>query len=167
MNRNIITPTTIFCLLMLGALVLLAACGSNSTTTASSPTTSTATSNPAPTATTGGNTYGRYGSGGSTTPTATTAPTGATQTVTITTDSSGQFAFSPKSLTISVGTTVIWKNTTQAPHTVTSNDGKSFNTGDSTPVAPGSTFSFKFTKAGTFAYHCNFHPFMTATLIVK
>jgi plastocyanin len=167
MNRNIITPTTIFCLLMLGALVLLAACGSNSTTTASSPTSSTATSNPAPTATTGGNTYGRYGSGGNTTPTATTAPTGATQTVTITTVSSGQFAFSPKSLTIPVGTTVIWKNTTQAPHTVTSNDGKSFNTGDSTPVAPGSTFSFKFTKAGTFAYHCNFHPFMTATLIVK
>ena len=167
MHRNRTIPTTMFCLLVLGALVLLAACGSNSTTTASSPTTSTATSNPAPTATTTGNTYGRYGSGGSTTPTATTAPTGATQTVTISTNSSGQFAFSPKSLTIPVGTTVIWKNTTQAPHTVTSNDGKSFNTGDSTPVAPGSTFSFKFTKAGTFAYHCNFHPYMTATLIVK
>ena len=169
MRRNRTISTTMFCLLVLGALVLLAACGSNSTTTTtSSPTSSTATSNPAPTATTAGKSYGRYGNGGSTTtPTASTAPTGATQTVTITTDSSGQFAFSPKSLTIPVGTTVIWKNTTQAPHTVTSNDGKSFKTGDSTPVAPGSTFSFKFTKAGTFAYHCNFHPYMTATLLVK
>jgi plastocyanin len=165
-NKNTAKPTTVamFCLLVLGILVLLAACGSNSSTTAS-PSSPAATTNPAPTATTGG--YGKYGNGGSnTTPTATTAPTGATQTVTITTDSNG-FTFSPKTLTISVGTTVIWKNTTQTPHTVTSDDGKSFNTGDSTPVAPSTTFSFKFTKAGTFAYHCDFHPSMTATIIVK
>jgi plastocyanin len=165
-NKNTAKPTTVamFCLLILGILVLLAACGSNSSTTAS-PSSPTATTNPAPTATTGG--YGKYGNGGSnTTPTATTAPTGATQTVTIMTDSNG-FTFSPKTLTSSVGATVIWKNTTQAPHTVTSDDGTSFNTGDSTPVAPGTTFSFKFTKAGTFAYHCGFHPSMTATIIVK
>ena len=165
-NKNTAKPTTVamFCLLVLGILVLLAACGSNSSTTAS-PSSPAATTNPASTATTGG--YGKYGNGGSnTTPTATTAPTGATQTVTITTDSNG-FTFSPKTLTIPVGTTVIWKNTTQTPHTVTSNDGKSFNTGDSTPVAPGTTFSFKFTKAGTFAYHCDFHPSMMATIIVK
>ncbi|HAE82427.1 MAG TPA: amidase, partial [Ktedonobacter sp.] len=105
--------------------------------------------------------------GGNTTPTAATAPTGTTQAVSITTDSSGQFTFSPKSVTISVGTTVIWKNTTQTPHTATSSDGKSFNSGDSTPIAPGTTFSFKFSHAGTFAYHCDFHPYMTATIVVK
>ena len=169
-NTNSTKPTAfaMFCLLLLSTLVLLAACGSNSST-GSPPTSSTATSNPAPTATSsGGGYYGKYGNGsGNTTPTATTAPTGATQTVTITTDSSGQFTFSPKTLTISVGTTVIWKNTTQAPHTVTSNDGKTFNTGDSSPVTPGASFSFKFTTAGTFAYHCDFHPFMVATIIVK
>jgi plastocyanin len=160
------TAFAMFCLMFLGALVLLAACGSNSST-ASSPTATTASGNAAPTATTG-STYGKYGNGGSTTtPTATTAPTGATQSVTITTNSSGQFAFSPQSLTIPVGTTVIWKNTTQTPHTVTSDDKKSFNSGDSTPVAPGTTFSFKFTAAGTFAYHCDFHPSMMATIIVK
>ncbi|MDQ6644980.1 MAG: hypothetical protein M3Y76_11075, partial [Chloroflexota bacterium] len=104
-NRTRPITFTMFCLLILGILVLLAACGSSSSTS-TSPSSSTATSNPAPpTATTSGN--GKYGNGGSnTTPTATTAPTGATQAVTITTDSSGQFTFSPKSLTASVGTTV-------------------------------------------------------------
>jgi plastocyanin len=167
-NKNTAKPTTVamFCLLVLGILALLAACGSNSSTPAS-PSSPAATTNPAPTATSSGYSYGKYGNGGSnTTPTATTAPTGATQTVTITTDSNG-FTFSPKTLAISVGATVIWKNTTQTPHTVTSNDGTSFNTGDTTPVAPGTTFSFKFTKAGTFAYHCDFHPSMMATIIVK
>lgn len=166
MNRTRPITFTMFCLLILGVLVLLAACGSNSSTPVS-PSSSTATSNPAPpTATSSG--YGRYGNGGSnTTPTAATAPTGATQAVTITTDSSGQFTFSPKMLTTSVGTTVIWKNTTQTPHTVTSNDSKSFNSGDSTPVAPGTTFSFKFSHAGTFAYHCDFHPSMMASVVVK
>ena len=168
-NTNKTKPAAfaMFCLLLIGTLVLLAACGSNSST-GSPPTSSTATSNPAPTATTAGNGYGKYGNGGgNTTPTATTAPTGATKSVTITTDSNGQFTFSPKTLTISAGTTVIWKNTTQAPHTVTSKDGKTFNSGDSTQVAPGTTFSFKFKTAGTFAYHCDFHPYMVATIIVK
>jgi len=168
-NMNSTRPTTfaLFCLLVLGSLVLLAACGSNSTTTGSAGSTAT-TSSSSPTNTPAGNGYGRYGSGGGkTTPTATTAVTGPTQTVTITTDSSGTFTFSPKSLTIPVGTTVIWKNTTQTPHTVTSNDGKAFNSGDSTPVAPNTTFSFKFMSAGTFAYHCDFHPYMMATIIVQ
>jgi plastocyanin len=84
------------------------------------------------------------------------------------TDSSGSFAFSPATLTISVGTTVIWMNTTGAPHTVTSDDGKSFDSGINTPIgAQGGTFSFTFTKAGTFAYHCQFHTFMMGTIIVK
>jgi plastocyanin len=168
-NMKSTRPTTfaLFYLLVLGSLVLLAACGSNSTTTGSAGSTAT-TSSSSPTSTPTGNGYGRYGSGGgNTTPTATTAVTGPTQTVTITTDSSGTFTFSPKSLTIPAGTTVIWKNTTQTPHTVTSNDGKTFNSGDSTPVAPSTTFSFKFMSAGTFAYHCDFHPYMVATIVVQ
>ena len=167
-NMNTSRPTAyaMFCLLILGALVLLAACGSNSTNTgspASSPTATTNTAPNTPTATSSGNGYGKYGN---TTPTTTTAPTGATKSATITTDSSGQFTFSPTSMTISVGTTIVWMNTTQTPHTVTSNDGKSFNSGDSTPIGPNATFSWKFTKTGTFAYHCDFHPYMKATIIV-
>lgn len=84
-------------------------------------------------------------------------------TVNVSIISNGSFAFSPQTLNITVGTIVIWKNNTTAPHTVNSDNG----TFDSGTISPGATFSFKFTQAGTFAYHCNIHPFMTATVIVK
>jgi amicyanin len=87
--------------------------------------------------------------------------------VSITRDSSGSFAFSPTTLTIKVGSTVTWTNMTPAPHTVTSDDGKSFDSGISTPIAPsGGTYSFTFKQAGTFSYHCQIHPYMKATIIV-
>ncbi|HKV57970.1 MAG TPA: cupredoxin family copper-binding protein [Ktedonobacteraceae bacterium] len=92
-------------------------------------------------------------------PTPTPPPT--SMNVTIVTNST--FAFSPQTLPIAVGTTVVWKNNTSAPHTVTSDNG-AFGSGT---ISPGGTFSFKFTQAGTFAYHCSIHPFMTATIIVK
>ncbi len=85
-------------------------------------------------------------------------------TVMIITNSSGSFAFSPSTLNIPVGTTVTWKNTTQASHTTTSDDGKTFDSG---VIAPGGTFKFKFTMRGTFPYYCNIHPFMMATIIVS
>jgi plastocyanin len=85
----------------------------------------------------------------------------------IITDSSGSFAFSPATLTIKAGTTVTWKNNTSVGHTVTSDDGKSFDSGTSNPIATGATFSFTFTTPGTFAYHCEIHPFMKATIIVQ
>src|SRR6266566_538304 len=130
-------------LLALSALVLLAACGGGTTTG----------SGVTPTAAAGN------------TPTATTASNG--QAVTITTDSSGSFAFSPATLTIKVGTMVTWTNMTQTGHTVTSDDGKSFDSGISNPIAAsGGTYSFTFTKAGTFPYHCQIHPFMKATITV-
>src|SRR6266849_10089469 len=159
-----------FCLLTLAALVLLAACGNNSTTTGSTTTTApTATSNTSVSSTpTSTDRYGKgYGSGSNTTPTPTAPITGPTKTVMIITDSSGKFAFSPATLTIPVGTTVTWMNTTQAPHTVTSDDGKTFDSGIANPVSPGTSFSFKFTTAGTFAYHCQFHLYMKATIIVQ
>lgn len=144
----------ILSLLIVGVLFILAACGGSSGTTAA-PTATTAPA--APTATTA-----------PAAPTATTAPTGATKTVTITTDSSGTFAFSPASLTIPVGTTVVWKNMTGAPHTVTSDDGTSFDSGSANPIAAqGGTYQFTFTKAGTFTYHCSIHPFMKAKIIVQ
>jgi plastocyanin len=72
------------------------------------------------------------------------------------------FAFQPASVEIATGGTVTWTNTGQAPHTVTADDG-SFDSGT---LSPGTTFSQTFATAGTFTYHCNIHPQMTATVIV-
>src|SRR5579859_2546765 len=94
------------------------------------------------------------------TPKPSPSPTPAPTTMTVTIVSTGGFGFSPQTLTIAVGTTIIWKNNTSAPHTVTSDSGVF----DSGTIQPGATFSFKFTSAGTFAYHCSIHPYMTATI---
>jgi plastocyanin len=110
--------------------------------------------------------------GGATTnnpPAPTATSSSATANITITTDSSGSFVFSPKTLTIKVGTTVVWKNTTQTAHTVTSlSQPKVFNSGDNTPVNSDMTFSFTFTTAGSFPYQCDFHPqTMQGTITVQ
>ena len=68
------------------------------------------------------------------------------------------FAFSPSTLTISVGETVTW--TLNASHTV---DGDDF-----TPVAGSlSTYSHQFDTAGEFGYMCGNHSSMTGTIIVE
>jgi plastocyanin len=72
------------------------------------------------------------------------------------------FAFDPASLEVPVGSAVTWTNTGAAPHTVTADDG-AFNSGE---LAPGATFSQTFDAAGTFAYHCEIHPDMTAAIVV-
>lgn len=72
------------------------------------------------------------------------------------------FLYSPATLTVKVGTTVTWTNASAAAHTVT--DGTKVK---SPVIIPGATFSFTFTKAGTYAYHCIFHSFMKGTIIVQ
>jgi plastocyanin len=85
-----------------------------------------------------------------------TAPKHTKKTVSISTT----FQFTPATLTVTVGTTVTWKNSSTAAHTVT---GTSFH---SPVIAPGRTFSYTFTKAGTYSYHCIFHPYMKGTIVV-
>jgi len=94
------------------------------------------------------------------TPKATPLP-GLTQVVLIVNNSDSGFGFSPATLTIRPGTTVTWKNMSSVPHTVTSDDGQTFDSGN---IAPGGTFTFKFTVAGSYPYHCNIHPYMRATV---
>src|SRR5215212_5397318 len=72
-------------------------------------------------------------------------------------------AFNPSNTTIAPGTTVTWVNNDQTAHTVTANDGAF----DSGTLQPGQSYSFAFDKAGTYAYHCNIHPDMTATITVS
>jgi LPXTG-motif cell wall-anchored protein len=72
------------------------------------------------------------------------------------------FKFSPTTITVSVGTTVTWTNQGPSGHTATADDG-SFDTG---VLTKGNTGSFRFTKAGTFSYHCTPHPQMKASVTV-
>jgi len=74
------------------------------------------------------------------------------------------FAFSPASITIKKGTTVIWTNKDSATHTVTENDGQKGP--DSGNLAQGKTYSFTFDAVGTYKYHCAIHPDMTGTITV-
>ena len=74
------------------------------------------------------------------------------------------FAFSPSNITVKKGETVTWTNKDTVPHTVIENDsqpGPSSNTLNS-----GEKYSFTFTAAGTFQYHCSIHPDMKGTVVV-
>src|SRR5215212_7026460 len=77
------------------------------------------------------------------------------------------FFFDPGQLTVAPGTTVTWVNEGEAPHTVTSTDGKQL---DSATLQPGDTYSFTFEDgdAGeTYAYQCTIHPQMTGSVNVS
>ncbi len=73
------------------------------------------------------------------------------------------FTYGPAELTVPVGTTVKWTNHDDMPHTVTSED-KSFA---SKALDTDDTFTFTFTKPGTYSYFCTIHPKMTAKIVVR
>ena len=72
--------------------------------------------------------------------------------------------FMPTSLAIKAGTTVTWTNDDSVPHTVTVTSGP-VKFGSPT-LQKGDTYSFTFTKAGTYSYYCAVHPSMTAKVVV-
>ena len=74
------------------------------------------------------------------------------------------FTFSPNPITVKVGTKVTWTNLDNTDHTVTSDTSGVFDSGH---LGTGKTFSFTFTKAGTFVYHCGIHDYMKGMVIVK
>jgi plastocyanin len=80
-----------------------------------------------------------------------------TKTITI-----KDFEFGPKTLTVTVGDTVTWKNEGPSPHTATALGG-AFDSGN---LDPGKDFSFTFTKAGTFNFACKYHDIMAGTITV-
>lgn len=129
--------------LVLGIL-LLAGCGASTASGAGAGNTPPATA----TATT------------ATAPTATKAPTTASVKIT---EKDEKYGFDSTMLTVAVGTTVMWTNTTDAPHTVTSDSGTTLA---SPTINPKGTFSFTFTQPGTYSYHCTLHPYMKATIVV-
>jgi plastocyanin len=74
------------------------------------------------------------------------------------------FTFSPAQLVVPVGTTVVWTNRDDIPHTVAAADGGDLR---SAPLDTGDHFSFTFAKAGTFRYFCSIHPKMQGTIVVR
>ncbi len=73
------------------------------------------------------------------------------------------YVFGPATKRIKVGQTVIWKNTSDAGHTVTSTTkGWTYNR----MLNEDKSVRYTFMKAGTFHYKCVFHSGMVGTIIV-
>ena len=98
-------------------------------------------------------------------PSPTPAPGAQTASVTIPERAEflGNRAFVPAELSVAVGTAVTWTNTDSTSHTSTS-DAPGWNSGI---VGAGRTFSFTFQTPGTFSYHCDVHPSMVGTVVVR
>jgi plastocyanin len=101
---------------------------------------------------TGSTAYGAPASTAATT-TAATAPNAATIK---------GFSFQPDVLKVKVGAKVTWTNDDTVAHTVTA-DTNSFASGN---LQPAGSFSFTFTRPGTYAYHCSIHPSMHGSVVV-
>jgi plastocyanin len=74
-----------------------------------------------------------------------------------------KFAFSPKELTVPIGTTVVWTNRDETPHMI-ADRGKRFV---SKAMDTDDSYSFTFTQPGDYSYLCTMHPFMTGVVHVS
>ncbi|MGL4285862.1 MAG: cupredoxin domain-containing protein [Phreatobacter sp.] len=87
-------------------------------------------------------------------------PSAATAEARVTIDN---FAFAPKNLTVKTGTTVIFDNADDSPHTVVAGNG-AFR---SPALDTGGKYAFTFTTSGVFAYYCSLHPHMQGMIVVE
>ncbi len=71
--------------------------------------------------------------------------------------------FQPATITVAIGSIITWTNMDTQAHTVTSDDGTSFDSGN---INPQGTFSFTVTQLGSYPYHCSIHPTMHGTVQV-
>ena len=112
------------------------------------------------------------GSTTTTTPPATSGAGGGTGAAQVTI---ANLAFSPKTVTVQTGATVTWTNNDTVVHNVQSTNGPGLTAATTSTFAskllnPGQSFSFTFTKAGTYSYECTIHktlPAMHAVVVVK
>ncbi len=97
---------------------------------------------------------------------------------------SANCGFTPTPLNIGTNTKVTWtSNSTNYTHTITecvsSSDSVScpnkdasalsptFDSGLSSPIANGQTYSYTFKTAGTYFYYCQFHNWMQGKVVVS
>lgn len=75
------------------------------------------------------------------------------------------FAFSPATITVKPGAKISVTNQDSVGHTLTSDDGKSF---DTKLVAQGQSATITApTTPGSYPFHCTPHPYMKGILVVK
>ena len=72
-------------------------------------------------------------------------------------------AFNPVPITVAQGTTITWTNKDGVVHTVTSDTPSLFDSGN---IAANGIWTYTFSAAGSFAYHCTPHPTMLGTVVV-
>jgi plastocyanin len=121
----------------------LGACSSKASTSSTSSTTASAASGSTTSAPAGSST--------------TAAPAATAGKITI-----QGFKFGPDPSSAKVGDTITVTNQDGTDHSLTATDG-SFDTG----VFSSGSKTFTVSKAGTFAFHCKIHNFMTGTLTVS
>ncbi len=73
------------------------------------------------------------------------------------------FMFTPRNLTIPVGSKVTWTNMDEEPHKV-AEANSSFT---SQPLDTNEGFTYEFKTPGKYEYFCTVHPRMTGTIIVE
>jgi len=92
-----------------------------------------------------------------------TPSTTAGQTATIVNDAQTVGRYVPGTIHLKIGQSVTFKNVSDAAHTVTADNG-AFDSGN---IGQGASWTFTATKAGTFPYHCIYHPLMHGTIVVS
>ncbi|GAC1444842.1 MAG: hypothetical protein NVSMB52_04620 [Chloroflexota bacterium] len=78
-------------------------------------------------------------------------------------EANNKYRYVAPKVIVKVGTRVIWKNGSDAPHTITSTKTGLFDKS----VSAGKTVSIVFKKRGTYSYFCSIHPYMHGKVVVK
>jgi len=80
-----------------------------------------------------------------------------------TVQATADLVFNPTTSSVKGGGVVQWTNSGSVPHNVTFDEDSSVT---SPTLAQGDTWQVKFTTAGSYPYHCTFHPGMDGTITV-
>jgi plastocyanin len=75
------------------------------------------------------------------------------------------FVYIPETVTVPAGSSVVWTNQDNAPHTSTG-FGDAVSALDSGAIIFGQTFTQAFDTPGTYPYYCVYHPNMLGTVVV-
>jgi plastocyanin len=70
--------------------------------------------------------------------------------------------YTPSAITVAAGQSIVWRNETLGPHTVTSTS-ELFNSGR---IEGGTGYTLKYSTPGSFDYYCTVHPTMKGVVTV-